>query len=269
MERCLIRRSKPLKMNAREQGKLYFQKGKYSAAAEAYTEAITLEPTVASLYQNRALCYQKLNKWSDVLSDAEHALKLNEESGVCTVKALYLLGTANLNLNRFDLAEQCFSRAMTQSSSPEYASYRSSIEKGLNSVKTQRWENEKTSLEKEENEDQGILADMIAEASNLDGIGTLQCSSVDELLKRAGEQRKRPQIPECLCCQITFELMRDPVLTPAGQTFEREAIVCHLAQNGAWDPVTRQPMTAAQLVPNLALRQVIDDFMRRNPWAAG
>ena len=111
-------------MNAREQGKLYFQKGKFSAAAEAYTEAIvcrpysecrppillcpnllpfqTLEPAVAALYQNRALCFQKLARWDDVLNDAEQALKLLENSGSSPVKALYLRGTAYLNLNRWN-----------------------------------------------------------------------------------------------------------------------------------------------------------------------
>jgi tetratricopeptide (TPR) repeat protein len=57
-------------MSIRDQAKLYFQKGKYVAAAEAYTEAITLEPDNASLYCNRALCNQKVNKWQNVVGDA-------------------------------------------------------------------------------------------------------------------------------------------------------------------------------------------------------
>ena len=59
-----------VQMSIRDQAKLYFQKGKYVAAAEAYTEAITLEPDNASLYCNRALCNQKLNKWQNVVGDA-------------------------------------------------------------------------------------------------------------------------------------------------------------------------------------------------------
>ena len=57
-------------MSARDEAKLYFQKGKFGAAAEAYTEAITLEPGNAALYQNRALCYQKQSKWQHVVEDA-------------------------------------------------------------------------------------------------------------------------------------------------------------------------------------------------------
>ncbi len=57
-------------MSIRDQAKLCFQKGKFSAAADAYTEAITQEPGNAALYQNRALCYQKLSKWTNVVEDA-------------------------------------------------------------------------------------------------------------------------------------------------------------------------------------------------------
>jgi hypothetical protein len=62
--------------------------------------AQTLEPTVAALYQNRALCFQKLSRWADVLADSEQALKILESSGNSSVKALYLQGTAYLNLHR-------------------------------------------------------------------------------------------------------------------------------------------------------------------------
>ena len=57
-------------MSIRDDAKLFFKKGKFGAAAEAYTEAITQEPGVASLYQNRALCHQKLAKWVNVVADA-------------------------------------------------------------------------------------------------------------------------------------------------------------------------------------------------------
>mmetsp|Transcript_46149 Transcript_46149/g.72216 ORF Transcript_46149/g.72216 Transcript_46149/m.72216 type:complete len:125 (-) Transcript_46149:209-583(-) len=92
---------------------------------------------------------------------------------------------------------------------------------------------------------------------------------LQELLKRAAEKTQRPSIPECLCCQITFDLMKDPVMTPSGQTYEREAVEAHLNQNGRWDPVTRQALQRYQLVPNKALKSVITDFLRDNPWAYG
>ena len=91
-------------MGIRDEAKLCFQKGKFGAAAEAYTEAITQEPGNAALYQNRALCYQKLSKWTNVVEDAGKALELAGDS----VKAHYLLANAHLNLEHLDEAEASF-----------------------------------------------------------------------------------------------------------------------------------------------------------------
>lgn len=88
-------------MNSRDQGKLLFQKGKFGAAAESFTEAIVEEPDVAILFSNRALCYQKLSRWADMLHDAGQAAQLLESAGSSSVKARYLQGSAFLSLNRY------------------------------------------------------------------------------------------------------------------------------------------------------------------------
>lgn len=36
---------------------------------------------------------------------------------------------------------------------------------------------------------------------------------------------------------------------------------------GHFDPVTRKDLTRDQLIPNLALKEVIDNFLLENPWA--
>ena len=35
---------------------------------------------------------------------------------------------------------------------------------------------------------------------------------------------------------------------------------------GHFDPVTRQELTQDQLIPNLAMKEVIDDFVSKNEW---
>jgi len=40
-------------------------------------------------------------------------------------------------------------------------------------------------------------------------------------------QQKR-DVPDILCCKISFEIMRDPVITPSGITYERRDIEEHL-----------------------------------------
>jgi len=71
-------------------------------------------------------------------------------------------------------------------------------------------------------------------------------------------------IPEQFVDSISFELMKDPVITPSGVTFDRETIIDHLRKVGHFDPVTRQPLSEEQLVSNLALKDVLDHFLERS-----
>lgn len=36
------------------------------------------------------------------------------------------------------------------------------------------------------------------------------------------------QVPDHLCCPITMDILRDPVITPAGITYERSVLLQHL-----------------------------------------
>ena len=69
-----------------------FQRQKFSAAAQTYTEAITLAPDTAALYVNRALCYKKLGggeaAWERIDADARRAVELDARS----LKGNYLRG---------------------------------------------------------------------------------------------------------------------------------------------------------------------------------
>ena len=56
-----------------------FKRGKFPAALALYEEAIVYDPTNAVLYTNRALVFQKIDNWTDALSDAEHAVSLDPD----------------------------------------------------------------------------------------------------------------------------------------------------------------------------------------------
>jgi len=56
-------------------------------------------------------------------------------------------------------------------------------------------------------------------------------------------------------------LMKDPVSLPSGVVMERSIIERHLL-NSSTDPFSRLPLTAEQLVPNLALKQRIEAWCR-------
>ncbi len=82
------------------------------------------------------------------------------------------------------------------------------------------------------------------------------------------DRRKKHEVPDVMCGQISFQLMMDPVITPSGITYDRRSIMAHLQQVGHFEPITRQPLTADQLVPNPAMKEVVSQFLETNPWAA-
>jgi hypothetical protein len=80
---------------------------------------------------------------------------------------------------------------------------------------------------------------------------------------------QRPPIPDYLLGKISFTIMSDPVVSKSGITYDRQEILEHIRQNGFFDPLTRQTLQERDLVPNLALKEVIDEYLLRNGWAAG
>lgn len=54
-----------------------------------------------------------------------------------------------------------------------------------------------------------------------------------------------------------------------GITYERHSIETHFEKIGDFDPLTRRPCTKKDLIPNLSLREAIEDFLAENGWAAG
>eukprot|EP00727_Mastigamoeba_balamuthi_P013616 m51a1_g8878 hypothetical protein (819) ;mRNA; r:629058-631912 len=75
--------------------------------------------------------------------------------------------------------------------------------------------------------------------------------------QQAGAQA---QVPESFVCALTGEVMSDPVIDPEGHTYERAAIERWLGTRSATSPVTRSPLRPADLVPNRALREAIEQF---------
>ena len=60
-------------------------------------------------------------------------------------------------------------------------------------------------------------------------------------------------------CPITNEIMEDPVITPDGITYEREAIEEWLINHDT-DPMTKNKLSKSNLVANLALKNAIEDY---------
>lgn len=61
-------------------------------------------------------------------------------------------------------------------------------------------------------------------------------------------------------CPITLTIMKDPVIMPDGQTYERKAIQKALRFNPK-SPVTREPMNIKQATTNYALKNLIEKYI--------
>lgn len=72
------------------------------------------------------------------------------------------------------------------------------------------------------------------------------------------------EVPRMYVCSLTHDIMTDPVMDPEGNTYEKTAIVEWLSRNTT-SPITRSPLDISQLIPNRALRDVIEEFKRSNP----
>ncbi len=70
-------------------------------------------------------------------------------------------------------------------------------------------------------------------------------------------------IPQTFMCPITMEVMKEPWMDTDGNSYEKEAIFnwVQLHQNS---PITRNPMNTSQLVPNRALKDLIEQYMSQN-----
>uniref|UniRef100_A0A8B9CZ68 RING-type E3 ubiquitin transferase n=1 Tax=Anser brachyrhynchus TaxID=132585 RepID=A0A8B9CZ68_9AVES len=93
-------------------------------------------------------------------------------------------------------------------------------------------------------------------------------ADMDELFSQVDEKRKKRDIPDYLCGKIKEHLQ---VLLGWGRSCPAPSLPWQQQEALGWrvghfDPVTRSPLTQDQLIPNLAMKEVIDAFISENGW---
>ncbi|KAI3359959.1 hypothetical protein L3Q82_013840 [Scortum barcoo] len=273
----------------KEQGNRLFLNRKYPEAAGCYSKAITHSPSVPAYYTNRALCYVKLQQYDKALADCRLALELDGQS----VKAHFFMGQCHLEMESYDEAIGNLQKAYNLAKE-QRLNFGDDIPSALRIAKKKRWNSLEERRISQESELHAYLSKLIqAEKTrqveelescrqrredksddsrlqqNLNEIHSKHdkyLSDMEELFCQVDEKRKKREIPDFLCGKISFELMREPCITPSGVTYDRKDIEEHLQRVGHFDPVTRSPLTQDQLIPNLAMKEVIDAFILENGW---
>ncbi|XP_015257082.1 PREDICTED: sperm-associated antigen 1 [Cyprinodon variegatus] len=81
----------------KQEGNEFVKKGQYQEALGKYTECLKLKPKECAIYTNRALCYLKLERFTEAKQDCDAALGLERDNK----KAFYRRALANKGLKDY------------------------------------------------------------------------------------------------------------------------------------------------------------------------
>ncbi|CAI5737852.1 unnamed protein product [Hyaloperonospora brassicae] len=254
------------------QGNKYFNKGKFCAAIDMYTEAIVLAPKRSTYYSNRALCHCKLEKWGDCRDDCHAALQLD----AMNAKASSMLGTSHMHLLAFDMAVDALQKALSSAKKVEkYGNFQDDIAAELKRVKKRQWYHEQEQRIARHAKSMSQLRRLFQNQSiehvrevetKIDGADALM-AYVEHMAETFEKDMHPGGVPDYFMCPISMEVMCDPVTTPNGVSYERRCLEKHLRSNGAVDPLTREQLTLDMIRPNTSLRGAIQDYLDKNAWA--
>lgn len=269
----------------KDQGNKYFNANKYENAIESYSKAIALNPNVPTYYTNRALCYMKCNRWPQAVQDSKAALE--RDNGL--VKGHFYLGTSLLELDKLDEAIKHLQLAFEMAKKDPSSYYDDTISSKLRVARKKKFALQEEKRVQEEIDLQSYLNRLIledkdrkmnklreenesydeasGEIAKLEEESDKSVAELNNLFAKVDERRQTRDVPDYLCGKISFEILKDPVITPSGITYDRKDIVEHLERVGHFDPVTRTKLTQDMLVPNYAMKEVVDDFVSSNEWS--
>lgn len=268
----------------KEQGNRLYNLRKYEEAINCYSKAIIKNPDVAHYFTNRALCYLKLLKWDQACVDCRRALDMDSN----LVKGHFFLGQALFESDNYDEAIKHLQRA-NDLAKEQKMNYGDDIAAQLRAARKKRFSVQEEKRIAQEIELQSYLNKLIErdretriqDVKNEEGdrdIAKDLIQSVNEscenylnelnqLFAKIDDRRRKREVPDYLCGKISFEILQEPVITPSGITYDKKDLEEHLQRVGHFDPVTRVKLTQDQLIPNFAMKEVVDAFLSDNEWA--
>ncbi|KAJ3417616.1 Cytoplasmic GTPase/eEF2-like protein (ribosomal biogenesis) [Chytridiales sp. JEL 0842] len=254
-------------------GNTHFANGNLEAAIQEYSIAIIKNPSNPVFYTNRALCHLKLKHHDRCIMDCQKATELDEKS----VKGYYLLGQCLLESNQ-RLNEACTRLQKAYSLAIEQkVNYVDQVHAALRKAKARRWEKEDQRRRENDSDLYRYLQELIecdrtrqlqdSDHESRDSVNSTlddRLSQIHALFEQANENAKKREVPDYFLSKISLEVMTDPVITTSGITYDKTEILSHLSKIGPWDPISRKALNERDLIPNLALKEAIDDFLEKN-----
>ncbi|XP_048139174.1 E3 ubiquitin-protein ligase CHIP isoform X3 [Rhodamnia argentea] len=214
--------------------------------------------------------------WQKVEEDSRKALQLDHDS----VKAHYMLGLALLQKQEYTEGVKELERALDLGRGAQPRSYMvEEIWQELSKAKYLLWEQKSTKRSWElqslkEACEMALKGKFVSDASKTEGFldelaksHLEQVNAVGQVFQKAAEADTPAEVPDYLCCKITLDIYRDPVITPSGITYERAVLLEHLNKVGKFDPITHERLDPSQLVPNLAIKAAVQAYLDEHGWA--
>lgn len=204
-------------------GNACFAKEKYAAAIEAYSECICLQPRPVH-FINRANCHLKRREYSDAASDCNSALALLSDGHTKErIKAQYFLGKAQSEQGDWAAGISALSTAHALCQQ-ETVSFAGDIRAALLSARKRAWEAgaaERAAALQVLRDQMGSIGASLAPKQRAAVRAVGVCAVVAAL---DVEGLPAQHVPEHLTCQICYDIMLDPVVTPCGISYDRACL---------------------------------------------
>lgn len=256
------------------------------------TYRIQQDSSDTRLLNNRALSRLKLKDWHGAESDSREAIERLGEYEPKAMKSYYNLAQALVGLRRpaeaMDMARISYELALdSNDKSTEIMS------QFILQVKKELWRERETIRLRELDSTLKLVEEMLddrrdkqlhelQEQFQKGEIGEVgkdeEAVAIEDDYKiRISQVRgafvnpEKPEtqervVPDYLIDSMTFDIMHDPVITPSGASYDRVSLLKYLKDH-PMDPLSREPLSVRQIIPNRALRECADEFLAKNGWA--
>eukprot|EP00920_Eleutheroschizon_duboscqi_P032474 GHVT01078429.1.p1 GENE.GHVT01078429.1~~GHVT01078429.1.p1 ORF type:complete len:480 (+),score=52.71 GHVT01078429.1:2037-3476(+) len=260
-----LRTPNPEAEKYKDMGNGCYRKGFLESALMHYTTAINIGPEQPVYYSNRALCHTRLRNWASAAVDARAVLRLDDNA----FKGYYFLGQSLIMLG--DEAQGIESLNRAKSLAPKGCKAdQEAIDNCILRARKRLWYIAADQAAKRRGKLCNFIEGKLQQMKVMGVVSETEWKEYQALSHEVMTDIERAETcfepPDSLCCKISMEMMKDPVITPSGITYEREQLLAHLDKNGCFDPVTRAKCTKTLLVPNLAIKETTGWLLQKFPW---
>ena len=250
----------------KRRGNELFQMKKYAAAIDSYTEAITESRSAWPVpILNRAIAKTKLFKWREAKDDLERVLTIDRDN----VKATYHLGVCvcvgELEYHR---ASEILEKALFLARAFD----ETQLDLIWRSLAKAKYLAHLEGAKVREN-----VFNAIKEKIKPGFVAMTECDTkvLIDTIELAKEKDKRKSAPDALCCSLSLEMFREPVVGPSGNSYEKSAIEQYIKtqkekfperKDNIPDPLAPEFSVSLQtLHPNIALRKIVREWLQEQP----